>query len=1524
MARRRPGRHRSARATGARRLLVLGFAATFGLASSLGAWAYWTAGSYTGSNGAAAATHVNQGATPTLSATGQAVTVSWAPTTLTTGQAVTGYLVKRYDAGTSAAQTILSSCTGTVAAVTCVENSVPPGSWVYTVTPVFASNWQGVESGRSSTVVIETTPPANALSLSTVSGGAYLSGTTAYYRGTAAGSFTVTNALTDAGSGPASSATAALGGTTTGWTHTPSTVSTPAGGPYVSNLFSWAASTASGPTETITYSAGYVSARQVSVSFTDGTDGGSGIGTRRLQRASATLSNGTCGTFSAFADLGGANPSSPYLDTYLTNGTCYQYQYVVSDNVGNQMSVSSANQVKVDYGTAVNTTAGLVSQWRFGEHAAFSDTFTGTAGTVLTSHTGDVGGSWTAGNGTATGVLSDANRLRKNGTGYVYYYPTNAPTWTDGSVGADITVLSNPGDQICVIGRWDNSGNFYEACYYQPSAAWLLRSYNSQGAGFWSTLGSYAQTLTVGQTYRLRLSFIGSAISLWVDNVSRVAVSDTTAPGTNGNWPGVELGFNSSSPAVSDTTGYHIDNFQMVPRAADSKGSNTADYFGGVTLGGTGAPVNDANPAAQFDGVNDFVRATSPTGAPTGATVRSAELWFKTTSTAQQVLFDYGSLATAQEFGLWLNANSASMTAWGYGSGNDLTFPLAASVTDGSWHHVVETYDGTSIRIYVDGGALTAQAATRNTALDSTGFNIGAVTATGDVNSGGYFNGSLDEVALYNTVLSQTTVTNHYQIGTAPPAPSSTGPTGGSVDAASLGGTGTRYSTGTTLTINLAKGTDPDGLAATGSKLLRATATLTSAGGTSNGACGSYGSYTLVSGGTDPASPKSDTVNDQACYRYQYVVPDALGNTTTYTSPDVKVDSTGPSAPSLTFSAFTNAYWSGSGSTVYYRSAAGSGGFTVTASATDAASGIASYAFPAPAANWTATAGALGVDGYSWSGTPGAPGSDIVTATNNAGVASAGTSFTVTADDTGPTAGTVSYLNGTTSGTSVSVSFTNGTDAGSGIGTRLLQRTQATLSGGVCGSFGGYATVATNPASPYVDTVSGGTCYKYQYLVADNLGNVGTPATSASVAKVTSNYAATVTATAGLVGYWRLGETTRSADSFTGAAGTLLSDHTADSGSTWTHWTNDTATSVLSDSNRLRRNGTGGVTYLTSAVPPGADYQVSADIYVKSLLSNDAAGVVGRFDTSNTNGTGTRYMARYNVSAGYWELRKDVNGGGTLLGSYTATPTVGQTYNVALDMKGSTIRMLVDGVERVSVTDTSITAAGRAGTRLGSGGTGTSPTDTTGMHLDNFRLTPPAADSAGTNRGDYLNGTTLGAAGAIAGDPDTAAQFDGSNDAVSVSRQVSGDLSVEFWFKSTQGIGTSSNWWNGAALVDNTAQAANQNDWGVSLRADGRVVAGVGNPDTSIVSAGSGYNDGAWHHVVFTRSSAGPFLLYVDGTQAASGTGGTAARTSIPNISFGREAETGGMAYAGYLDEVSIYNTVLSAATISGHHNAGM
>ena len=328
-------------------------------------------------------------------------------------------------------------------------------------------------------------------------------------------------------------------------------------------------------------------------------------------------------------------------------------------------------------------------------------------------------------------------------------------------------------------------------------------------------------------------------------------------------------------------------------------------------------------------------------------------------------------------------------------------------------------------------------------------------------------------------------------------------PSGGSVDATGLGGTGGRYSTSMTLSLAFDAGIDSlSGLAPDGRRLSRASAALAS-NGTSNGVCGAFGGYTQV-GALDPVAPASDTVpTDRMCYRYHYVVSDNVGNQATYTSADVKVQAAAPPAPALSFTNLTNA--SSTGNAVFYRASAASGGFTVTATSADTTSGTTGFGFPTLPSGWTGSSGGTGVQSYSWSAiNPTAPsGAQTVTTGNNAG-GQASSSFTVaiTSDVTAPAGGSVSYTNGYSTSSAINVTFTKGTDAGSGLqsASGLLQRSSATLSLGVCGTFGAFTTVATNPTSVYASAVTSG-CQQYRYLISDNVGNQATY-TSVSVVKV--------------------------------------------------------------------------------------------------------------------------------------------------------------------------------------------------------------------------------------------------------------------------------------------------------------------------------------------------------------------------------------------------------------------------------------
>src|SRR2546421_1743424 len=132
------------------RPILLGAAAAAVLGGAIVAYAFFTANG-SGSSSASAST-VGAGQQPTASASGGSVTVSWGQATLANGTPVAAYSIKRYDAN-GVAQTVDAGCSGTLAALTCTETSVPSGTWTYSDTPL-QNSWHGAESPKSAQVVV--------------------------------------------------------------------------------------------------------------------------------------------------------------------------------------------------------------------------------------------------------------------------------------------------------------------------------------------------------------------------------------------------------------------------------------------------------------------------------------------------------------------------------------------------------------------------------------------------------------------------------------------------------------------------------------------------------------------------------------------------------------------------------------------------------------------------------------------------------------------------------------------------------------------------------------------------------------------------------------------------------------------------------------------------------------------------------------------------------------------------------------------------------------------------------------------------------------------------------------------------------------------------------------------------------------------------------------------------------------------------------------------------------------------------
>ncbi|AXJ08860.1 Ig-like domain-containing protein [Arthrobacter sp. PM3] len=124
-----------------------------------GASAFWTAVSNS-SSATAAADSVAAGATPSTSVSAGSVTLAWNASATLAGRPLSGYAVARYASATGGEKVpVGGSCAGTVTAgLGCTDQSVPTGTWYYTITPVL-EQWRGTESVRSAGAVVDTTPP---------------------------------------------------------------------------------------------------------------------------------------------------------------------------------------------------------------------------------------------------------------------------------------------------------------------------------------------------------------------------------------------------------------------------------------------------------------------------------------------------------------------------------------------------------------------------------------------------------------------------------------------------------------------------------------------------------------------------------------------------------------------------------------------------------------------------------------------------------------------------------------------------------------------------------------------------------------------------------------------------------------------------------------------------------------------------------------------------------------------------------------------------------------------------------------------------------------------------------------------------------------------------------------------------------------------------------------------------------------------------------------------------------------------
>ncbi|MBI5046738.1 LamG domain-containing protein, partial [Candidatus Micrarchaeota archaeon] len=230
-----------------------------------------------------------------------------------------------------------------------------------------------------------------------------------------------------------------------------------------------------------------------------------------------------------------------------------------------------------------------------------------------------------------------------------------------------------------------------------------------------------------------------------------VSVNESSLDTFIWNW-------NGTNYSIYDPTLVLMFNFDNVSSLGDNEtyAIDTSQYGNNGTF--TNGPVYDQgryDSALSFDGIDSYVDL----GADSSLNIAnnlSISLWMKTSDASYEfIVGGYNSNSPNNGYGLVKSGvTSNKLSIW---LGGPSWITGSTTVTDEVWHYVTVVVSGTTANLYVDGN-LDATGAI--TGLASYGGNkyLGRYTGAGDY----YFNGTMDEVRIYNRSLSVDEITQQY------------------------------------------------------------------------------------------------------------------------------------------------------------------------------------------------------------------------------------------------------------------------------------------------------------------------------------------------------------------------------------------------------------------------------------------------------------------------------------------------------------------------------------------------------------------------------------------------------------------------------------------------------------------------------------------------------------------------------------------------------------------------------------------
>lgn len=166
--------------------------------------------------------------------------------------------------------------------------------------------------------------------------------------------------------------------------------------------------------------------------------------------------------------------------------------------------------------------------------------------------------------------------------------------------------------------------------------------------------------------------------------------------------------------------------------------------------------------ALKFDGVDDRITISNSENINMSKSI-TVEFWVKSGLPSQQKYQLFTIMEKSHGYqGItgWYFQSEYDKNAIGFGFGNGSIWygvGTGTGIADNTWHHIAGTFDGTEIKIYLDGTLANKKTTTGAIAANTGPIIIGAHGLER------YFNGIIDEVYIYNIALSADIIAMHAQ-----------------------------------------------------------------------------------------------------------------------------------------------------------------------------------------------------------------------------------------------------------------------------------------------------------------------------------------------------------------------------------------------------------------------------------------------------------------------------------------------------------------------------------------------------------------------------------------------------------------------------------------------------------------------------------------------------------------------------------------------------------------------------------------